>query len=237
MEIIKTDSFELAVNILGDENAERFIFCLPGRLDTKDYASMQSHIEFFASKGFCAVSFDPPGTWESPGDTSLYSQKNYLQAIDELIAYFGNKPTVLLGHSRGGTMAMLAGIRNAYVSHIISIMSNWGPSDKPESTDLSYVTHRDLPPGTSRTIERKRFELDWSYFDDTTEYIGLDTCSKPKLFFAGTQDVLVTPESVKNTFDIAAEPKLFYELESEHDYRLQPAIIKEVNEVVLQFLN
>ena len=52
MEKIQTDSFELAVTTRGDENGERLLLCLPGRLDTKDYAHMQSHIDYFATKGF-----------------------------------------------------------------------------------------------------------------------------------------------------------------------------------------
>ena len=75
-----------------------------------------------------------------------------------------------------------------------------------------------------------------SYFEDNTKYEGLESCVKPKLFFAGTHDVLVTPEDVRESFEIAAEPKQFHELDAEHDYRLLPEIIREVNEVTAKFL-
>lgn len=236
MERIKTESFELAVNTAGNPESKRMVLCLPGRLDTKDYAHIQSHLDYFADKGFFTVSFDPPGTWESVGDISLYTTTNYLIAINEIIAYFGNRPTVALGHSRGGTMAMLAGINNEHVTHIVAVMSHWGPSDRPSTEEDFHISNRDLPPGTSRTAERKTFRLPMAYFDDATSYTGLDSCSKPKLFFAGTKDVLITPDDVRETFDYAGEPKQFVELNSEHDYRLLPEVIDEVNKAVEKFL-
>lgn len=236
MEIIKTDSFELAVIKAGDPDSEQMILCLPGRLDTKDYAHIKSHMEHFADKGFFTVSFDPPGTWGSAGDISLYTTPNYLAAIHEVIAHFGNRPTITLGHSRGGTMALMAGVHNEFVTHMIAVMSYWGPSGRPNVEGDVHVSTRDIPPGTERTEERKRFELPMSYFDDAGDYSGLDSCSKPKLFFAGLQDVLVTPDDVKEMMDEAAEPKKYLELDSEHDYRLHAEIIDEVNVKVEAFL-
>ncbi len=60
MNLIKTKSFELAVNTKGNEHSNKIAILLPGRLDTKDYACFDSHIEYLARKGFFAISFDPP---------------------------------------------------------------------------------------------------------------------------------------------------------------------------------
>jgi len=237
MEIIKTNSFELAVNTAGDLNSEKMMLCLPGRLDTKDYAHMQNHLEHFAAQGYFTISFDPPGTWESSDDISLYTTPNYLIAIHEIIAYFGNRPTVTLGHSRGGTMALMAGVHNEYVTHMIAVMSHWGPSGRPDTAEAVHVSTRDLPPGTERTEERKEFRLPMSYFDDAGDYSGLDKSNKPKLFFAGLQDDLVTPNDVKEMYTEAGEPKKYLELDSEHDYRLHAGIIDEVNKTAERFLS
>lgn len=237
MEVIRTASFELALVKRGDEKSEKLILCLPGRLDTKDYTHMRSHVDFFASKGYLAISFDPPGTWESPGDISLYTTPNYLKAVDELIEYYGNRPTVVMGHSRGGSIAMVAGINNKYITHFIAIMSHYGPSEKPIESGDVRVSYRDLPPGTGTTQERKRFDLPMSYFDDPTPYTGLESCVKPKLLFLGKHDVLVLPEEINGVYELAAEPKRLYELDSDHDYRYHPEIIKEVEMVTDEFLN
>ena len=91
MHVIQTDSFEIAVYSKGDINSKKFALVLPGKLDTKDYFHMKSHVDYLAHLGFFALSFDPPGTWDSPGDIRLYTMTNYLKAIHELIAYFGNR--------------------------------------------------------------------------------------------------------------------------------------------------
>ncbi len=236
MKKIKTKTFELAVYEKGDPNSSKIAIVIPGRLDTKDYAHMRSHVDFLASKGYFALSFDPPGTWESPGDISLYTTPNYLKAIDELIEYFGNRPTIILGHSRGGSMAMFAGINNPHVTHFIAMMSHYGPSSKPQESGNIRISYRDLPPGTKKTKENKQFNLPMSYFNDLTEYVGLETCTKPKLFFLGKEDNVVFPEDVREAYKLAAEPKQLHELNSDHDYRYHPEIIEEVNQVVGQFL-
>lgn len=234
--VIKTKSFDLAIYQRGDKDAEKLILCLPGRLDTKDYAHMRSHVDFFAGKGYLALSFDPPGTWESPGDISLYTTQNYLKAIDELIELYGNRPTVTLGHSRGGSMAMLAGINNPYVTHFVAVMSHYGPSERPDVSGDVRISYRDIPPGTEEAEEKKQFNLPMSYFDDLTSYAGLEICTKPKLFFLGKHDDMVLPEDVRESYELAAEPKQLYELDSGHDYRYRPEIIKEVEEVAAGFL-
>lgn len=236
MDLIKTPSFELAVYQRGDKNAEKLALCLPGRLDTKDYANMRSHVDFLASKGYLAISFDPPGTWESPGDISLYTVPNYLKAVDELIELHGNRPTVVVGHSRGGTMAMIVGINNEYITHFVAVMSHYGPSERPDVDGDMRVSYRDLPPGTEETEEKKRFDLPMSYFNDPTSYTGLESCTKPKLFFLGKNDDVVLPEDVRETFNLAAEPKQLCELDSDHDYRYHPDVIAKVEEVIFQFL-
>lgn len=239
MTMIKTNNFELAAYAKGDPNASRVAILLPGRLDTKDYPHMRSHVDFFATMGFCALSFDPPGTWESPGDISLYTMTNWLQAIDEVIEKLDNRPTVLMGHSRGGTMAMIAGSSNESVTHIIAVMSHPGPSEPDEEIKKKgyYESFRDVP--LVEDAEEKRFELPVGYFEDAAQYDAmpyLQESKKPKLFFLGTDDVIVDPMEIKSMFERSAEPKELHELRCGHDYRRHPEMIQEVEDVVERFL-
>jgi pimeloyl-ACP methyl ester carboxylesterase len=239
MDKINTKSFELAVYAKGSEASKRIALVLPGKLDTKDYPHMKSHVDFLADLGFFALSFDPPGSWESPGDTSLYTMTNYLKAIDELIEYFGNKPAILLGHSRGGSMAMLGAIENPYVTHFIAVMSRAGESvpSKPIKPGDVSVSYRDVP---GRPDEKKKFELPFSYFEDSARYNildGLKGCAKPKLFVLGKRDITVKPEEVKAAYEAAAQPKEVIEIDSDHDYRWHPVIIEEVNKVIRDFIS
>jgi len=238
MNLVKTDSFELAIYSKGDLNSPKFALVLPGRLDTKDYPHMRSHVDFLASLGYFALSFDPPGTWESPGDISLYTITNYLKAINELIEHFGDKATFVMGHSRGGSMAMLAGVTNPKVVSFVAVTSQATASEpdkdlKPGDTQAEY---RDLP---NKPQEKRRFDLPYSFFEDAAKYDmteKLKTCTKPKLFFWGTKDVTVNPELEKKAYEVSAEPKQLHALDSDHDYRWHPKLIEEVNRVVGDFI-
>jgi hypothetical protein len=238
MKTINTKSFTLAVYAKGDEKSEKVALVLPGKLDTKHYQHMRSHVDFLAQKGYFALSFDPPGTWESPGGISLYTTTNYLKAINELIEYFGNKPTVLVGHSRGGTLAMLGAINNQYVSHFVSIMSSAGKSipSYPINPGEPSISQRDFPGSPKEKIS---IELPYAFFEDSAKFNiidGLKECVKPKLFILGTRDTTILPEKVKEAFNASAEPKEIYELDSDHSYRWHPHLIEEVNKVIGEFL-
>jgi len=243
MSLIKTKSFTLAINSRGNQNSDKLAIVLPGRLDTKDYSCFDSHIEYLANKGFFAISFDPPGTWESPGGIELFTTTNHIKAVNELIEYFGNKPTFLMGHSRGGTVSILAGASNPAVIGFAPIMATYGEPTPPDPEAIRTgikMSYRDMPPGTSKTTEQKEFALPISYFKDGEQYNVIDvlrTCTKPKLLFYGADDEFTKPERVKEVFNAIPEPKMLHELNSDHDYRYHPEIIEEVNEVVGQFLD
>lgn len=243
MNFIKTESFQLAIYSQGNPNSERLALVLPGKLDTKDYAHMKSHVEYLAGLGFFAVSFDPPGTWESPGGIELYTMSNYEKAIHELIAYYGNKPTFLIGHSRGGSLAVIAGAANPNVFAFASIMGSLSTGVFKEEKDAGWkekgyvISMRDLPPGGEQKL--KQFKLPYNYFLDQQKYdltTNLLHSQKPKLFFLGKQDTLVTPNRIKGAYELYFQPKELYELNSSHDYRHNEKMIAEVNNVVENFL-
>ncbi|KKW15506.1 MAG: Hydrolase, alpha/beta fold family [Candidatus Jorgensenbacteria bacterium GW2011_GWB1_50_10] len=241
--MITTPSFTLATYQKGNIDAPKLALVLPGRLDTKDYVHMRSHVDFFAEKGYLAVSFDPPGTWESPGNIDLFTTTNYIKAVNELIEYFGNKPTVLLGHSRGGSVAILAGASNPTVKAIIAVMATYGPpsAPKPEAIQVGFLlNHRDPPPGDRESKEQKSFKLPLNYFEDGARYSTsavLKDCQRPTLLIYGTRDEFTKPEKVKEVFETIPGPKQIHELDSDHDYRYNSQAIDEVNKIVERFLN
>lgn len=235
MNLIKTKNFELAVNVKGDPDSRRLAIICPGRLDTKDYRCFDSHIEFLAGKGFYAVALDPPGTWESRGGIELFTTTNYIKAVNELIEFYGNKPALLVGHSRGGAVANIVGTNNSNVIGIVTIMASLGVPSLPDKQDIKggvNVDFRDLPPGDKKTIQQKRFEVPLAYFKDGQNYNDAEVlkgCMKPKLMFYGTEDEFNSTEEVREVFDAIPEPKELHELKCNHDYRYYPEIVKEVN--------
>lgn len=243
MQLIKTKSFELATITDGDKNSDRLALVLPGRLDTKDYSVFSSHLKMLASKGFFAVSFDAPGTWESRGAIDLFTTTNYIKAVNELMEYFGNKPTFLMGHSRGGTVSILAGATNSKVVGIAPVMATYGEATSADEESLKTgikISHRDIPPGTHKTIEQKEFLLPISYFNDALKYnaaSALEKYEKPKLIFYGTDDSYTAPEEVRRIYATLPEQKVIHELDTDHDYRYRPEIIEEVNQALSEFLD
>ena len=242
MEIIKTKSFELATFSRGYKNSLKSAILIPGRLDTKDYVNFVSHTEYLADSGFFVVAFDPPGTWESPGSIDLYTTTDYVKAVNELIEYFGNKPTLLLGHSRGAAVAILTSI-NPSVTGIIPVMANYGAPTAPSEETLKkgfQISHRDLPPGSVKTKEQKEFLLPIAYWEDGKQYNiiqSLKNCSKPKLIVYGTNDEFTSPDDVKKLYEVIPEPKMIKEVNSDHDYRYYPKVIKEIEQEISRFLD
>lgn len=243
MEQIKTKSFRLAIYSKGSPKSPKLALVLPGKLDTKDYSHMQGHTEYLANKGYFALSFDPPGTWESPGDIKLYTMTNYLKAVDEVIKYYGNKPTFIMGHSRGATIATIAGVRSKHTFAFAAVMSSFSKGSFQEESDKEWkkkgfaISRRDLPPGGGEKIIE--FKLPYSFFEDQKKYDlteDISSSTKPKLFILGKHDDLIPPDTIKETFRLFAEPKEIYELDSDHDYRHYPHLIKRVNEIVGKFL-
>lgn len=243
MKIIKTKSFELAALLRGSENSKYLALLMPGRLDTKDYTNFESHLQYLAERGFLAVAFDPPGTWESPGEIDLYTTTNYIKAVNELIEYFGSRPTLLLGHSRGGAVGIIVAEENKSVTGVIAVMPNLGsplPPD-PETIQGDYkISYRDFPPGNHKTKERKEFHLPIAYFEDGKNYdpaTALNNLKKPKMILFGNKDELIDPESTKRICQKVPPPKIVKELNSEHNYRYLPEIIKQVDGLTGEFID
>jgi pimeloyl-ACP methyl ester carboxylesterase len=239
-EIINTKSFKLAIYKKGSTESKKLALLLPGRLDTKDYLHMHSHVDFLSSKGYLAISFDPPGTWESGEDLSIYSTTNYLKAIKEIIEYYGNKETILIGHSRGGSMAIIAGTQIGQVTKFISI---FGKSSYKNKKDLEWEKNgfrlhtRDTPLGYEERT--KSFNLSYSFVIDSWQYDSTDElkkCTKPKLFIAGSKDVLVKVPVIEEMYSLSEEPKKMIILDSEHDYRKDEKLIQKVNELIEEFI-
>jgi pimeloyl-ACP methyl ester carboxylesterase len=242
---LKTKSFDIASYSSGDISTSRLALVLPGKLDSKDYAHMRSHVRHLASLGYFAMSIDPPGTWESTGDINVYTITNYAKAVEELIEHFGNKQTMLIGHSLGGSISLLVGSRNPYVSHIGMFMSPYNfidrLNDEKSKTweQKGYAeSKRDIPDKSPP--EWRYFKLPYSYLLDQVQYdltSALKTCSKPKLFIYGEKDDSISAEIVKREYEISISPKELASVDDGHSYRKKPDSINNVNSIISSFLS
>ncbi len=240
--IIKTKSFEVAIYAKGDPDSPKLALMLPGRLDTKDYAHLKSHVDFLSERGFYAVAIDPPGTWESPGNLDEYSTTLYVKCVGEIIEYYGNRPTTLVGHSRGGATSMLSSKFTAVESLVLVNASYSGNPSRPDESLLingKLRELRDLPPGDHRTDEKVEFMMSMLYFDDGLNHDPLESLKKfegKKLLIHATDDEFNPAVNVEKIYDTLPEPKRFLEIPKDHDYRLYPEIIDQVNQEISKFL-
>lgn len=233
MPLIETASFTLSVDTYGAADSDRLALVIPGWLDSKKFPHMIAHSQFMADHDFHAVSFDPPGTWDSPGDIELYSVTNYLKAITEVIEFYGNLHTVIVGQSMGGRMALLAAAQNANVIATASLMStarmNVSDLEKRLWKEDGHITlTRDNP----LLLSTRDFTLDYSYFEDASTYSVYDVTEAltiPKLMIAGMRDELASVHSVKNLYGHCPDPKEYIEVDCIHDYWRTPGDIELVN--------
>ncbi|MFO0704042.1 MAG: alpha/beta hydrolase [Patescibacteria group bacterium] len=204
---------------------------------------MVTHCKSLANLGFYAVSIDPPGSWDSPGDISLYTVTIYAKCVEELIEIFGNKPTFLLGHSLGGTISAIVGIRNDCVKAFAMIMSPYtfvGEEKSPKShiwKQKGFADSKREIPNTN-PIEWKYYKLPYSYLLDKLNYDLTDDlarCKKPKLFIYGEKDESITPYIVKKEYEIAAEPKTIFGVNCKHGYRRDQEALSCVNTKIVEF--
>lgn len=241
MKIVKTNNFDIALNEYGDPISDKLAILMPGRLDTKDYINFVSHAEFLAKNGFFVASIDPPYTWDSPGDISNYNTTNYVKAVHELIEYFGNKKTLLLGHSRGGAVAMIAS-NNLNVEAVVLINAAYGyptPPDPNKLIDGKLPEHRDLPPGDKRTEEKRTLMLPLNYFEDGNKHDpakALREFKGAKLLIHANKDEFTDFKEVKEIYRDLHEPKMLLEIDCLHDYRLFPDAIDATNKAIKEFL-
>lgn len=240
--MLETINFIIAANIRGDENSSKLALLLPGRLDTKDYVNFVSHSVCLSKQGFLVVAIDPPTSWDSPGELSNYTTNSYMQAVNELIGYFGNRPTLLLGHSRGGATAMLCS-SNPAVSGLVLVNAAYGNPSSPDPAKVEngkLVEYRDLPPGNVRTAEQKRFDIPLTYFEDGAKHEPLKALQEfkgPKLLVIAENDGFSSVAKVQDVFASLPDPKELLEINGTHDYRLYPKEIEAVNSALGAFVD
>lgn len=237
--IIKTKNFSLALNTYGDPKASKLAIILPGRLDTKDYNHIKSHMQTAAKKGYFAVSFDPPGTWESGDDPNAFSFTNYCQALNDVINYFGNRETLLIGHSMGGAVAIEVSKNNQFIEALILIMTKNTKYVTPGKSNMTssnpYVSKRSMPDndGTKEFIVPAQFFLEMAAIDLN---IGIDNLLMPKLVIGGLKDQVVKKELLDEIYGLMPNPKQLFMIDTIHDYRTDQKALDKINERIENFI-
>ena len=171
----------------------------PGFADSKDYLHFRFFGEKLAKQDYLGIAFDPTGTWESGGTPADYCITNYLADVRVLLNTFkktvSSQKIVIIGHSLGGAVVLMAGEKYDDITHIISLTP---PPDyaslalrKQWSREHSRMTVREDPHDP--TLERVS-EFDYRFVEDSQQYSPIESLTrlrKPTLLLVALDDEII----------------------------------------------
>ena len=198
------------------------------------YSSSKHNLDFLchflASHGYGVSSLDFPGHKLGASGGRLENVDDLLDAMRAVVRDARERsdgPLYCMGHSMGAMTALFVAAADPQITGTIAITTGYGrPSaiDALQSkgvTDFrsSYVDGAALP------------DLVQSIDGRFAEALPL-LAGRPQLYVAASRDAMVSPRSVEELYDRAAQPKTFVTIDSDHTYAGENA-----RGEVLQWLN
>lgn len=215
---------------------------LPGYLDSPDYLDMVTFGKGLTELGYTTERLDACDLWRT-GDVANYSITNHLKQIKERISFYKSQnpeEVVLVGHSRGGLAAIIAGNRMREVTKIVALCA---PPDIKSSAHKwedgkARVSTRDLPddPSVLRT-----FSIPYSYLVDAMQYSAEEeakTIHVPLMIFIALDDTTVPPEQTERIVKNAISPYVVRQSSMKHNYRRSQKdcdiVMKEIEKFLIR---
>jgi len=204
------------------ESTMKLAIISPGYLDSPDYFHLVNIGNRLEKLGYTIKRIDPCGLWEN-GDVKNYNTTNYLKTIRDTIDAYKNEELeelVLIGHSFGGFVAMVAGSRFKEVTKIVSLcpafsfksLSKW---------DENGIRHsqRDLPNDHSKF---RSFDIPVSFCEDRNKYSAsteLKNLHKPLMVFVALDDQKVLLEEIEEEMKVLNNPYIVKMPNMGHNFR------------------
>ena len=196
---------------------------LPGYLDSPDYLHMKTFDIGLKKMGYTTEKLDPCDLWKT-GDTKDYTITNYIEQIKNTIdSYKSQNPSevILIGHSMGGFVAIVAGSKINEVSKIVSLCS---PPDRLGSAESwegkrNRVSKRDLPNNPKKY---RTFSIPYSFAEDGLKYSAVEEARKmhkPLMIFIAQDDTVCPPKLTEQIVVSANEPYVVRQPNMGHDFR------------------
>jgi pimeloyl-ACP methyl ester carboxylesterase len=217
---------------------------VPGFLDSGSGIGTSTLGKAIQASGRTAITFDPRGTWRSPGPIADLAPSVQVQCtLDVVNSQRSHRRVALVGHSLGAYVACLAAAQDERVTDIVAIMPPrcfvWS-GDYDASRDTWQGIRRFAVPYGPASWQ---FRVPRSVVDDALAHdlpaalSGLDGRVRI-LFVAGTEDEVIPAPAVRRLFEECGTPhKQMCVLPVGHDYRDRPDHRKLVNDAVLKWLS
>jgi putative redox protein len=202
----------------------------PGRIRTyaifapcftcgKDVHAARRISQGLAERGIATLRLDFTGLGESEGD---FSDTNFTSTVSDLLAAADfliqnyEAPEIVIGHSLGGTAAIVAASELPSVKAVCTINSPCHP--KPVAHQFKYSHEKILWSGEADVdIQGRSFVIKKHFLDDLNSYDMGAVFSKLKaalLVFHAPQDQIVHIRNASFIFELANHPKSFISLDS-----------------------
>jgi pimeloyl-ACP methyl ester carboxylesterase len=196
---------------------------LPGYLDSPDYLHMKIFAEELQSLGYIVVRLDPCSLWGT-GNAQNYSITNYLQDIRRTIDEYKSsslEEVVLIGHSLGGFVAVLAARKFDEVTKIVALCppaTYIGSEEKWKGKEFR-ASRRFLPEDDTKY---QVFHVPNAFTKDSQKYSALEDIKdldKPLMVFIAMDDTVVLPEVTEKLVSAAKNPHVIRREGIGHDFR------------------
>lgn len=169
------------------------------------------------------IRLDPCNLW-SNGNIQEYSITNYLKDIRKVIDEYADKnlsDLILVGHSVGGFVSIIAGERYPEVTKIVSLCPPSGFDNPPVKWkgEEDRIAHRDLPTDPAKSRE---FRVPISFAYDSFKYdtiTAIRNIEKPLMLFIALEDTVVPPQDTEKLVDAANAPYVIRLEGIGHDFR------------------
>ncbi|MBP9817894.1 alpha/beta hydrolase [Candidatus Shapirobacteria bacterium] len=210
---------------------------LPGYLESPDYHHLVVIGEKLKSLGYTTIRVDACHLWETR-NASLYTTTNYLHQVEDIIKSFQSQnPTeiILVGHSQGSFVALLAGNNNLNITKIIGLcLPNPLGQSSHKWVNGVRISQKDLPNDSTKFRE---FSIPISYVHDRDQYSLMNELKKitqPLLVIMGQDDPSVSEvEAVVKELNL---PNFIKIKNMGHDFRQSDELCHQVANEIAIFL-
>jgi uncharacterized protein len=199
------------------------------------YSSSKQNLDFLcsflSSHGFGVYSLDFPGHKLGASGGELRGVDDCIDAMASVAAFArerGDESAYTLGHSMGGMTAIFTAALDDRILGTIAIATGYG---RPTSLEtLQKVGAADFRSSyvVGVTLPELVAGVDARYAQLLGRLAG-----RPSFFVAANRDAMVSPQSVRDLFERAPEPKSLTTIDSDHTYaaeRARAAVLEWLNE-------
>jgi len=212
----------------------------PGYVDSPDYLHLKIFEKRLIDLDYKVERLDPCNLWKT-GEVENYNATNYLKDIKNCLdSYKEMKPEeiVLIGHSFGGAIAMIAGEKFDEVSKVIALcpmttFEGWGA----KRWEADYrISERDLPDDPTKF---RYFEMPKSIADDASQYSveeAVKNLKKPLMVFIALNDDVIKSEDLERLVENANDPYVVRQKNMGHNFRFSETESSLVMDEIEKFL-